>query len=269
MNKLSLLLTTLPIIASALEIEPWFDNVYEFHAIPAYTFSWYNKVQNGTPSRHVSRDSLVDLGLLFTPAEYWSIDLEAELVRTAVQNFSFRSAAIQSRYLWLDDLRGDPVGLTFGFDVRGVGHKSLTDVSCPYNAPWNFQLTSAVGKEWSQGPNWLYRPYLFFAVGFGNHGSPWIQFRPTFQANINNKHQFELFGFGYFGFGGRDVVEVNHFHGYAHIRHQSLDFGLVYRYVFDVWGTLSLGYTTRAYAHCFPEFVNAFTLKYDLGFSVF
>jgi hypothetical protein len=267
MRKLLLLL---PISLFALEIEPWFCNVWEFNLTSSYTYSRYRHVHNGHPQlKSASNDHVLAFDLSVPPSPNWEIDADIEFAETPRQSMGFRSSAFQARYLWLDDVMGDPVSLTTGASIRGVSSHSLRDVSCPYHSHANFELNTSIGREWDRGFDWRVRLYGFAALGMANQGSPWARAFTTFEGNLQGAHRFGIFAEGYFGFGHRTQVPVNHFNGYASIRHQSLDAGVHYTYVFEIWGRLIFAYTRRLYAHSFPENVNFFTIQYMLPFSLF
>ena len=70
------------------------------------------------------------------------------LPATSKETFNFRSAAWQARYLWLDDIVGDPISFATGASVRVTSTTSLKDVSCPYHGNVDFEVNFALGKEW-------------------------------------------------------------------------------------------------------------------------
>lgn len=269
-NKFALLSFLGAAPLAALPVEPWLGDYYEFFFDGSYTFDYYNRVANalGGP-KHSSRDHQVLLGLGFTFPQNVEAYAEIEFARTTRQEFNFRSFGLQGRYLWLDDVIGDPVSLTTGLSMRGVAHYSLKDISCPYAAEFNMELNISAGKEWSCGKFWTLHTYGFGAVGIAQRGAPWTRVLLSTEWNWEDKHRFQLFGRGDFGFGGRNFVNVNHFHGYANIHHQSIDIGATYRKVFLIWGTLSFEYARRIYAHAYPQGVNFFTVSYNLPFSLF
>ncbi|MBI2743110.1 MAG: hypothetical protein HYX48_04255 [Chlamydiales bacterium] len=269
-KSLLLLSILLPQALTALPKKPWLGNVYEFFLDTSYTFSFYRRVANGEPgTHHSSNDNQFFVGLGFTPSEYYDLAVEAEVSDTTRQSWNVRSAAIQGRYLWLDDILGDPLSLTTGVSIRGVHHSSLKDISCPYSGEANFELNMSLGKEWSRGPFWNLRTFGYGAVGIANRGSPWTQFLAVLETNHLDKYRFNLFARGDFGFGNKNFVNVNHFLGYGSIHHQSVDIGAGYRRMFDLWGSLTFEYAHRVYAHAYPQGTNFFTLWYHLPFSLF
>ncbi len=264
------ILLSLPIPLLALNIEPWFCNVYEFTFSPSYTYSRYPDVQNGIPSlQSPSNDHLIACDIAVPPAPSWEVDADVEFADTPRQSMGLRSIGGQVRYLWLDDVMGDPVSLTTGLSLRGVSKHSVHDVSSPYHSYLNVELNASVGREWERGFHWHLRTYGFAALGMANHGYPWSRLFATIEGNFNHSHRLALFTEGYVGFGPHPVVNIDHFNGYASIQHRSIDLGLPYTYVTEVWGRITLAYTRRLYAQSFPEKVNFFTIAYMLPFSLF
>ncbi|HUD01810.1 MAG TPA: hypothetical protein VMR37_05750 [Rhabdochlamydiaceae bacterium] len=270
MKPLSKLLLLLPLSLFSLEIEPWFCNVWEFTFTPSYNYGRFNSVQNGHPQlKKPFNENLLTFDLEVSPSPNWDLDGDVEFAATTAQSMGFRSGALQARYLWLDDVIGDAVSLTTGLSARGVSSRSLRDISCPYHAHANFEANTSIGKEWDQGFDWRLRLYGFGALGMANIGYPWARAFLMFEGNVRSTHRFGIFAEGYFGFGNQERVNTHHFDGYADIRHQNIDAGLKYTYVFEIWGQLSFAYTRRLYAHSFPENVNFFTISYMLPFSLF
>lgn len=256
--------------AFALETKPWLGNVYGFDFESAFTYSRYRKVEGASKQlKGASNDYDIFLDLGFTPAAAVDVRAEIEFAETPRQPFNWRSAAMQARYQWLDDISGDPVSLTTGFNFRGVPKHSLRDVSCPYASSANFELTVSIGKEWSVGPEWVMRTYGYATVGMANRGFPWTQELLMWQFNWQDVHALFLFAEGDFGFGDKQHVNVKHFHGWANIQHSSIDIGAAYRYRINIWGTITFSYAHRVFAHNFPEQVNFFTIAYFLPFSLF
>lgn len=253
-----------------LDRVPWFCNVWEFTFTPTYTYSRYPQVQNGVPAlKYPSNDHDLSFDLAFSPSPKWQIDMELEFADTPRQSMGYRSAAFQVRYQWLDDLLGDPISWTTGGVIRGVSRHSLKDVSCPYHADINVELNTAVGREWGEGFAWKIRSFGGAIVGMANRGYPWASGFAELEGQIHGAHRLGLFFEGGIGVGNRKTVLIDHFNGYAFIKHRNIDAGIKYSYVFEIWGRLSLAYTRRIYARSFPEQVNFFTISYMLPFSLF
>ncbi len=267
--RLPKLLLLFPIALLGLERMPWYCNVYEFTFTPTYTYSRYPSVNHGVPHHQSpSHDHLLSFDLAFPPTPEWEFDAEIEFADTPRQSMGLRSIAAQARYLWLNDVIGDPVSLTTGAAIRGVSKHSVRDVSSPYHSYYNFELNSAVGREWDRGFDWQFRSYGGGALGIANHGYPWLSIFTMVEGQFHS-NRLGLFLDSYLGFGHKKTVKINHFHGYGSIEHRNIDLGVKYTYAFDIWGHLSLAYTRRLLAHSFPEKVNFFTISYMLPFSAF
>ncbi len=258
------------VLGWTLETQPWMSDPYELDFDTAFTYSHYPKVEGASRQlKHPSNDRLLAMDLKLTASQNFDVQLEAEFADTPRQKWGWRSGAAQARYRWLNDINGDPFSLVTGADVRIVSQHSLRDVSCPYHSNFNAELSTAAGKEWSKDSNWTMHLWGTLKAGIANHGAPWLLSELVWRRNWADTHRFTLFAEGYFGFGGREHVNVDHFHGWSHFHHQSIDLGTGYGYHFHTWGTLSLTYAYRVYARAFPERINFVMLRYCLPFSPF
>ena len=180
-----------------------------------------------------------------------------------------RRIGAQVRYLFLDDIAGDPITCVSGAQLFYVPTRNMRDVSSPYHGQVNLQWGVCLGKEIDRGALWLARFETFFAVGIANRGAPWFSAFLTAKFQWGRSHQVHLFSEGLFGFGHRDVVDLSRFYGYGNIGHHSIDLGVGYRYLLGVWGSFTARYGYRVYARAFPQNVHAITLQYELPFSFF
>ena len=263
------LLCSLPVFAFSLETKPWLGNLGEFEFAAGYTYSRFDRVQDASVQlRQPSNDHLLRSDLTLTPSEMWDVQVEVEFAVTPRQSWGYRSAAVQGRVQWLDDIAGDPVSWTTGLNVREVSSDSLHDISSPYHARVDVELCSAIGKEWSKAAYWVMRTWGNLAIGMGNRGSPWLQALGVWEKNWDNHHRAIISANGYFGFGSKQQVNVDHFDGWGKFQHRSVDLGVGYQYHFDLWGDITISYAYRVYAHTFPERVSFLTFAYKVPFSV-
>ena len=259
-----------PCFAYALDVKPWFHDLWQIYFTPSYAYSYYPTVEGGIkPSHYSSQNQLLslDLGVSFLPN--WDGQIETEFAWTSKQDWGARSSAVQVRYLVCDDVAGAPVSLTIGSSLRWVPSRNLRDVSCPYHSHFNIEVGAGIGKEIDRIFNWLYRLYGYVGVGIANHGAPWIRPSAAFESNYRNKHHWKIFAEGYFGFGGQDHVNIRTFHGYGKVHHQSIDLGVGYRHLFRIWGSYSLDFSFRVYALNYPQYESKFQFTYRLPFSIF
>ena len=257
--------------ASGFSIEslPWFGDVFEFHFLGSYSYSWFHSVQNAKPPFHqFFQSNLLYFGLDFSPSPVWNIDTDLQFADTSKVSFNFRTAAVQVRYLWLDDIIGDPISLATGGSIRATASSSLRDVSCPSHGNVDFEVNFSLGKEFDVSDTWRYRAWIFGAVGHANRGSPWVRAIASFEMNVSDLHKWAIYASGVNGYGRHTHIDVDHFYGYARIREKAIDLGVRYGYRVGVWGTLRLDYLHRVLAKSAPQNVNTFMLSWLLPFSL-
>lgn len=257
-----------PCCCFSLVTKPWLGDLLEADLMPSYTYRHYPDVQGATKS-YASNDQIFSFGILAALSTQFDLELELEVADTTKQSWGMRSGAIQARYLWLNDVAGDPISLTTGISLRDVSKRNLRDVSCPYAARLNWELFSAMGKEWSDGINWNTRVYAWLAVGVANFGSWWTRQEISYESNWCNRHNLKIFCQGDFGFGSLREVVIDHFYGWGRYHHQSIDLGACYRYQLQFYGTFSISYAYRVFARVFPERVHCVTVLYCFPFCLF
>lgn len=263
------LFALIPLVGAALEVQPWFGDCLEFHFLGSYAYSYFNKVQNGRPQLTSTFESNVGyLGLDFSPTPEWSVDLDLQVAKTTEQHFNFRSAAVQARYLWLDDIIGDPISFATGVNARFTNTDSLHDVSCPYHSNFDFEANFSLGKEFDLSDFWAWRLWGFGCMGQGIKGSLWVRAIVGLETNYDDRHKLAFFGEGSNGYARHTTVFIDDFDGYAKIRQKSIDVGARYGYQMGVWGTLRVEYARRVLAKSCPQVVNNFVVSYLLPFSL-
>ncbi len=254
---------------SAIEVQPWFGDVFEFHFLGSYSYSWFHSVQNSLPPFHrFFQSNLLYLGLDFSPTPVWNIDADLQFVDTSAVSANFRTAAVQARYLWFDDIIGDPISFATGGSVRLTATSSLKDVSCPSHGNVDFELNFSLGKEFDVSDTWRYRLWAFGAIGHANRGAPWVRAIASFEMNVADLHKWAIYASGINGYGRHIHIDVDHFFGYAKVREKTIDLGARYGYRIGVWGTIRFDYIYRVLAKSAPQNVNTFVLSWLLPFSL-
>lgn len=259
----------LPLLGFSLEVQPWFGDCLEFHFFSSYAYSYFERVNHGVPQLNRTFQSHVGLlALDFSPTPEWSIDTDLQVADTTQQRFNFRTIALQARYLWLDDIVGDPVSFTTGASARFTNSNSLHDVSCPSHANFDFEVNFSLGKEFDVTECWAWRVWGFGAIGHANRGSPWVRGILALETNYDDQHKLGFLAEASNGYGRHSTVLVDDFNGYAKIRQKSIDLAVRYGYRVGVWGTLRFEYARRVLAKSCPEQVNFFIFSYLLPFSL-
>ncbi len=252
----------------AIEMQPWFGDVYQFHFLGGYAYSRFDSFQNAIPSLDSHfQSNVLYLGLDLSPSPVWSIDADLQLSDTTKNSFHFQSIAVQARYLWLDDIIGDPFSFVTGASIRATSSRSLRDISCSSHGNLDVEANFSLGKEWEASNHWLFRTWVYGALGHANRGSPWVRGIVAIETNIDDIHKWAFYAEGINGYGRHVHVNLDHFYGYAKVREKAIDVGLRYGHSVGVWGTLRLEYIRRVLAKSAPSGVNTFIVSYLLPFS--
>ena len=252
------------------EEKPWLGNQWEFFIDGSYSFSRFKTVANSTTHlHHPSNDSLYVIDLGFVPIDGCEAALEVEFAQTPRQSLGRRSVAAMVRMRLFDDIIGDFISLTVGGSIRQTAFVSLRDISCPSSARWEVELHTAVGKEWSSGDSWMSRVYGIGAFGQGSRGSPWTKAKIAYDLNHPDSHSWEFYSSGYWGFGRKHEVNIDHFKNWGSYDHSSIDLGVAYLQRLREWGHLRFDLFHRIYAKVYPRGVTGFAITYHLPFSFF
>ena len=254
----------------AVEESPWIGNLYEFNIQSKETYSRYRWIDSAFKQPSYAYNNYVtDVGISFVPAENLDLGLELEMARTPFQLYGFRSSALGARYVLLDDIAGDPLSLTLGLNLRAVSSRSVRDVSSPYASYMNYEITTALGKEFSEKGFWISRFYALGSIGIANHGSVWNRAYAAFEKCFFQTQVIKVFTVGYFGYGPKKIVDSNNFYGWGEVCHRSIDCGIQYRYGLSVWGEIGLSYAYRVLARSYPQNTQTAEISYTLPFSFF
>lgn len=268
MRIIAIFLLFFPSLCISLETNPWLANLFELHWTNGFAYQRYTAVEGANPPlQDPSNDYELFFALSIPFRPDFNIDGEVKFVDTPRQSFSFRTTALQGRYVVWDDIMGDPVTFTVGSSFRYTGTRSLHDVSCPSHATLDVELNIAVGKEIDYRGFWFWRFWGYGSAGIGNRGSPWVYGILGLEASCEEIHQWALFFMGEHGFGKRNTIDINNFNGYGKIRQKSIDLSFRYGYKIGVWGTLFAEYQRRVMARLCPEYVNRFEFRYIVPFS--
>ena len=216
-----------------------------------------------------NRNYVTRFSLSMMPGEQIACALELECARTPRQTYGFRGAALAVYMRILDDIAGDLCTITWGMNGRGVTGRYVRDISSPYAAYVNGEMTLALGKEFATSENhWTWRGFVLGSVGISNQGAPWNRSLVSLES-LQQQHLFQLYAVGYFGYGTHRLIDIDAFHGWSRVHHQSIDVGISYAYHFLQWGDLSVSYEYRCLAKLYPEKNQAVMFSYFLPFSLF
>lgn len=241
----------------ATDYQPWFGNFYEFELRSDFNFQGYAWVASGENlKKYSSNDLFLNLSLSNSiPDPSVGLELEITDAKTRKQYGEIDQLKLTSRYLFQDDIAGDPLGIMVGLSYIQAFKNSLRDVSSFHHGLYNTELFISLGKENPDECLWGTRWWGVFAVGVAEQGSPWLRIRLDYDKRWFEKHEFGLFADGLCGLGGKKL-QLKGFSGYGPIKHQSIDVGFHYTYLLEYYGNVSLEYSYRIYAENFPSYAH-------------
>lgn len=242
---------------SATEYEPWLGNFYEFELRSSLKYQGYAWLASGLHhTKYTSNDVFLNLNLSNAiPDPSMSGEFEVIEARTRRQRGEIDQLKLTGRYLWQDDIAGDPYSLITGLSYIQAFKNSLRDVSSFHHGLYSAEFFVSIGQESADECLWGSRWWGIFAIGIAEQGSPWLRFRLNYDKRWYEKHDLSLFLHSLWGLGGKHL-HLGDFHGYGPIKHQSIDLGLRYTYVLEYYGNASLEYSYRIYASNFPAYVH-------------
>lgn len=258
-------------LAFGFEQTPWVDFPYEFQLRTSFFESYYSAISDSYPFEAKYKNSFnEELKLNIGVATLSQVDfqIESEFFQSKATTFTLESIGFFVRSQVLDDVQGDWISATIGTSIRYVPDHALHDPFVPYHNLFNFEGNLALGKEFDEAFDWTKRGSVFFAVGIATQSAAYIKFDGLFEFH-RMSHLFGCFFKSYFGLGNKKQIDLAQFHGYGKYMHQSVDVGLCYKYLFDIYGALSIEASYRFYAFAFPENETAIEIRYQLPFSVF
>jgi hypothetical protein len=259
----------LPFALNATELKPWFGNPFELEGRATYVFQNFQEMQTGEGLvSYVSNDNFLTLSLSTSIWGNWDAEFELTGAQTRAHCFNYDCARLTGRYLWMDDVIGDPFSITSGITLTLPQRISIIDPGSFHHGYFEAEFHTALGRESVCGPRWKSRWWLIGGVGIATQGSPWLRADGVIEVQHFIGHALELGAYTLWGLGGDNIVDLDAFRGYGPIAHRSVDVGFAYLYRFDCWGTLKLGYRRRVYAHNFPDNANYLIVEYLYPFGL-
>ena len=267
-KKILALSILMPMLAFSTELKPWYDRELEIHSRTTYWLQSFHHldVSHG-PSQYRSNDSFLTLSLLAARLA-WCFEGEAAAAKTRRHPFGMDHIKLTGRYLWLSDVLADPISLTTGVSISSVFKPARHDIGSFHHGGIETEFHAAVGRESSCYQFWTSRWWSVVGLGIGDIGSPWIRLDADWEHNWWDTQKLRLFAHTLWGLGHRSLSLKKHFPGYGYIRHQSIDVGARYSYLFYCGVTLSLEYARRLYAENCPRNVNFFLVQLHYSFPI-
>ena len=253
----------------SLELKPWFDPMFELQSRVATIGQLYTFVDTKEGlKKHPAGNFFLDLEFYSTLWQNWSVEVEAVTAATRHRTFGPDTLSLTGRYLWLDDVVGDPLSLTTGVTLYKVFKPARRDLSVFHHGGIEAELHAAVGKEASCLGRWRSRVWAVAGFGIGDLGSPWMRADAHWEHRWCDLHQLRLSLLSILGLGQRSLKHLDHFHGYGPIQHHSVDAGVRYTYLFDHGIALNAEYAFRLYARNCPAYVHFILVILDYPVSL-
>jgi hypothetical protein len=263
-----LIFFAMPALLHATDLMPWFSKDYEVQTRGTYLFQAYRHIQTPHRNLHHSENSHFYTFSGGISRRDLSGEVEATVANTSRQRPGVDNFRVTARYRLLNDVGGQDRGaLTTGLTLTQAFTHSLNDISSFHHGIRETDVHLAVGHEKPCEQFWFTRWWGVFGLGVGDRGSPWIRGDLFWERNWWDLHQLRVFAHSLWGLGHNNLHRTKSFHGYGSIRHQSVDLGIRYSYLFEWSGIMSLEYAYRVYAVNFPAQANllTFSLFYPIG----
>lgn len=243
------------------QTEPWLGNAYEFEFRPSLTYQGYRSLASSAHQQKYSSDDFFLNASLSNSAPSMGVELEALGARTRRQKGDVDQIKLTGRYVWLDDITGDPLSVVSGLSYIQAFHHSLKDVSSFHHGLCEAEFFVSIGKELARDCEWNSRWWGVFGIGSAvDRGSPWLRFDIAYEKCFCEMHALRFMLNSLWGTGNRSLC-LHHFDGYGPIQHQAIDLGVRYTYVLTFFGNASLEYSCRVHARNFPEYVHRVTVQ--------
>jgi hypothetical protein len=255
--------------AKGTEYAPWFHNLFEFKANIAYQYIEAEKVQSseGDFDSPFPYDNAFLFGLGISPFPRY--DFQAELIfsnNTKIE-YGYQAFLTTVRYLWLDDISGDPLSLATGITLSFPAERFLRNVNYFYHSHVNGEFHLSVGKEYPNDSltDWKRRWWVLAGIGIADQGTGWIHSMIEAAWNWYPRVNFGLFSELLFGLGNKSAFLP--FEGYKLVDYRVIDAGVSIEFSCLPKLIMAMEFAYRLYAKNAPEHSSFICLKLSSPFS--
>lgn len=264
-NRVFFILLLFPWLVHSVEYEPWIGTYFEFEWRTALRCQKFHFLACPDSLRsYRSNDLFLNTSLSVAVKPQFSIEAEAVAASTRRQSGGIDHIRINGRYVFLDDIAGDPLTVTFGAGLIQGFNRSYKDKGAFHHGHSEAEIFLSAGKERTEGMRWISRWWGMLGIGCAERGSPWIRFNASFAQRFKKKHELEIFAHTLWGLGHKNL-HPSHFGGYGPVQHQSVDLGFAYRYLIDFFGNVAIEYSKRVHVRNFPA--DAYQLRLSMLYT--
>ena len=234
----------------ATERLPWFGNDLEFELRSDLTLRWYDRIMTDSGKEEFcSFDTVQHISLAFVPQPEWSLEVEGNFASSKSRSWGIDSIAATGRYLWLDDVLGDPISLATGTTLSIITEEGRKDLSIPHHGTVELETHIAIGKEIPCDEYWNWRFWQIFGLAQGNKGSPRWRSETGVGWNLEDQHRIDFKLRWLYGSGNNDLsysyLMSSGFDGYQDVHHKSTDLCWTYYWTMGYCGSIYVDYTYR------------------------
>jgi hypothetical protein len=251
----------------AIEYTPWLGNFSEFEWRNSLLYQHYSHVASHSTFVKRHADDVFFTTSLSNALPDFGVELELTAARTRKQRGDIDNFRFAGRYVWLDDVAGDPISLTTGAVLTQCFISSLKDISSFHHGRGEAEVFVSLGKEKAQGVEWGSRYWTVLGIGVADRGSAWVRNNYGFDCRLCQLQEIRLLVNTLWGMG-HQRLRLHDFEGYGSLQHQSVDVGVRYTYLIDYVGNISLEYTYRPYARNFPAHTQRVMLTFLYTFGI-
>ena len=254
---------------SAVQMKPWLGAVYEPQIRVAASYFQSPSLNGGNQNFNFKeRASLQEVGGALTITPNLALEVALSTAYTDYRYFFFNCGEAAARYLWLDDVQGDPVSLVTGLALAFPSHDALHDPAIFHHSYCDTELYLSCGKELSRGAYWTWRFWALAGLGVGVRGYPWCHEVVAIEKGFCDRHEFSLKGEALQGLGHRDIEGIPPFAGYALLAHRSIDLSFAYTYRPSYGPRYTLELFGRAFAENGPARIRGGALRIVFPLSI-
>lgn len=253
----------------SFETSPWFGNDHEIETKVSYAYQKYKRIdaQEGIYYKP-SEAHFIFLNTGVSILGNYNVEAALNFMKNEAKGLDLESLSCSSRYLFYNDLIGEPFSLVFGLQATCSPSSTLSDPGVLHHAYADGELHISFGKELSNSWNWDQRYWGLFALGKGNKGKAWIRGIFAWEKNIEDVHLLKLFLESQHGLGNEKLRFGNVFPGYRCLGYSILDLGVKYSYIVDFFGRFDIELSRRIHARYAPEGVNKLAISLFYPFSL-
>jgi hypothetical protein len=253
---------------AALQNSPWLGNWLEFEGSLFQSHTQARRVQTHDGTKHFfTHSELTTASIEFMPLVELSTELELDLAKTQSRSYGFEAIKAGARYLWLNDLTGDPVSLTTGLSTALSTPSRVKDLSSQQHGVFEVQLNVALGREFAYSADGYYHAWLQGLAGLASSGAPWVGAELHFEKALFNRHYLDLFFIAERSLSSHRLNTLRNFHSYSRIGYEYEDLGLSYTFRQEAFGSFYVECTKRLHARYCPKGAISFQLGLIIPFS--